>query len=356
MEPEVIAGLVSEALPTEACLLTHLQSPCDLAKERSKALVVSPGRAQTAEVLSRTAAFEHVEAWYMDLYAAAVAGQAFDEGGPQVVCSADLPEASYDLVAIPTLKKSEAELTRELLQQAHQRLSVGGVLVTSVENPKDQWLHEQMQTLFNKVTSVRDPKGCVYWGRKTEELKKVKDFTGEFAFRDEEERLIHMTTRPGVFSHRRLDSGARQLMLFAEVGEEDRVLDMGCGAGAVAIATSFLTKGRVLGVDSNARAIECLKQNAKKNDCANVEGLLNADGQLGVDDSVDLALANPPYYGDHRISQHFVDSCIQSLRVGGALLVVTKQPRWFEGYMHERLEDLAIFETARYHLVCGRKV
>ena len=144
-------------------------------------------------------------------------------------------------------------------------------------------------------------------------------------------------------------------MLSVEIGPEDHVLDMGCGAGAVTAACAVRTSGRVFGVDSNARAIECLKATAARNDLQNVQAIWNADGQLDLPCEIDVAVANPPYFGDTSIAQHFVDTCFQHLRVGGALLVVTKQPNWLGAYMNHLMEDLAVFESSKYWVVCGRK-
>src|SRR5690606_5726222 len=95
-------------------------------------------------------------------------------------------EFAYDLIAMPVLRRGEVELTRELMQQGHERLALGGFLAVSVDNPKDQWLHEQMQALFDKVTCHRTSQGSAYWGKKTKALKKLKDFSCQFAFRDED--------------------------------------------------------------------------------------------------------------------------------------------------------------------------
>jgi 16S rRNA (guanine1207-N2)-methyltransferase len=143
--------------------------------------------------------------------------------------------------------------------------------------------------------------------------------------------------------------------LAAEIGPEDHVLDMGCGAGAVALAAAFRTSGIVTGVDANARAVECLEKGAQLNGLNNVRASLNADGSLELTQPVDIALANPPYFGDDTISQHFVDVCIAALRSGGALLVVTKQQSWYESYFSELLEDIVIFESGRYYVACGRR-
>ena len=322
--------------------------------EGGSGLVISPGRAQTAMHLREHASVSNAQAWYLDLHDAATTSIYLDED-VEVLCGPDLPEQEYQVVAMAVLKRSEAELTRDLLQQAHQRLGQGGLLVCSVDNPKDTWLHEQMQAIFDKVTCERTDSGCVYWSRKSEALKKLKQFECEFEFRDDN-RTIHACTRPGVFSHRRLDPGAKQLMLSAEIGEEDNVLDMGTGCGAVALSAAFQTRGSVFGVDSNSRAVECLQRGAELNGLENVTAVWNADGELELPVAIDLALANPPYFGDDAISQHFVETCLSVLRPGGALLVVTKQPSWYEACFDAfQLEDIVIFEAGKYFVACGRK-
>lgn len=167
--------------------------------------------------------------------------------------------------------------------------------------------------------------------------------------------MIQVVSRPGVFSHRRLDPGARQLLNAAEIGPADQVLEMGCGAGPVSLAVAFQTQGSVYAVDSNARAIECTQLGAQLNGLANVHCLHNADGQLSLPSEVDVALANPPYFANDRIAQHFVDTALRYLRPGGALLAVTKQPGWYESYFQARLDDVVVMEASRYFIACGRK-
>lgn len=344
MEP--LPPLTSERLLIEKLPITQGRS----------ALVISPGRAQAADWLVRQHNYQQVKAFYLDLFAAAVTGQSVDDR-VEVVCAADLPDElnELDLVVMPVLKRSESELTRDLMQQSHQRLKIGGFMAMAVDHPADNWVHEQMQNLFSKVSCDRSEEGCVYWSRKTGELKKMKQFTAEFVFRDEG-RMIKAVSRPGVFAHRRIDAGARQLISAAELNPTDHVLDMGCGVGTVSLAAACKTVGLVHAVDSNARAVDCVERSAKLNTLQNVRTHLNADGHLDLPQPVDIALANPPYYGDDTIAQHFVDVSLANLVPGGALLVVTKSPRWYHAYFENRLDDIAIFESGNYFVCCGRKM
>lgn len=319
-------------------------------------LVISPGRGQAGWHWLEKHPQAKCTAWYLDLHDATLARELAESQGIQmeVSCSADLPAGEVELVAMPVMMRGEAELTRELLQQAYMRLIQGGYLVASVDNPSDSWLHEQMQVLFEKVTVQSQQHGKVYWGKKVAPLKRERDFSCQFQFRDQD-RLIQAISRPGVFSHRRLDPGARQLINAADIGPEDRVMDYGCGSGGVALACAIQTSNTVYAVDSNARAIECTRRNAELNNIPNIQTVWNADGKLDLKESIDIALTNPPYFGDQKISKHFIDACLSQLRSKGALLIVTKSPTWISNYIEDRVEDLTVAESGKYFIVYGCK-
>ena len=142
--------------------------------------------------------------------------------------------------------------------------------MASTDNPRDRWLHAEMRKLFATVTRRESSLGTVYLARCDRPLKRVRNFRCEFAFRDRG-RLIHAVSRPGVFSHREVDPGARQLMAAMEIAAGDRVLDMGCGSGTVSLAAAFRAEGvNVLAVDSHARAVECTALGAARNGLGNI--------------------------------------------------------------------------------------
>lgn len=277
----------------------------------------------------------------------------------------DSPDRGYDLAALPTTAGGEGELTRELLREAHNRLRVGGRLLVSVDNFKDGWTHDRMRELFPKVTVIADenpeggkPRGVVYSGTKDAPLKKQKDFVCEFAFRDRG-TLLKAISRPGVFSHRRIDPGGRALIDAAEPSDGDRVLDLGCGSGVVTLAAAARGPAvTVHGVDSNPRAVECTLRGAALNGLSDrVSATLTADAlpppeTLGT---FDLAVGNPPYFSHQRIAGLFLAAADAALKPGGTALMVTKQPGWFLEAMGERFDAVASAEVRRYHVVLGRK-
>src|SRR5690606_4234292 len=104
--------------------------------------------------------------------------------GFEVVCAADFPDAEFELAALPVDPRGEAELTSEMLQQAHCRLSIGGRLLAATSNPEDQWLHGELRKLFPKVTRRPSDDGVLYLATKNEPLKKLKGHECALAFRD----------------------------------------------------------------------------------------------------------------------------------------------------------------------------
>ena len=77
---------------------------------------------------------------------------------------------------------------------------------------------------------------------------------------------------------------------------EPRVLDVGTGSGAIALALADEhPAARVTGVDSSPEALELARENAER---AGLQGrieLLEVDLLAGVDGEFDLVVSNPPY-------------------------------------------------------------
>jgi 16S rRNA G1207 methylase RsmC len=315
------------------------------------------GRAQGAAELAAAHPAASVCCWFLDEYQQQRAAS-HDEQQPAnlaLVCQADLPAGPFQLAVLPISKQGEAELTRDILQSACQQLALGGTLVAAVDNPHDRWLREQLAELFAKVTVRSLPDATVYIARKTAEPRKLRDFRCEFVFRDFD-RLVRAVSRPGVFSHRHIDPGARQLLAAAVVKPGMRVLDIGCGAGTVSLALALREpRCEVFAIDSNARAVECTQAGAALNELTNVTAALDARGESLPADSFDLAVANPPYYADQRIAEHFLTVAHRALRPGGQVLVVAKRPDWYVLTMPQQWDDVDHWPAKRYHLVSAIK-
>lgn len=327
----------------------------------SRILCTSTGRGQSAFALAERLAEVEVYCHFVELFPAhETAEWGLElESSAKVICSADLPDHQYDLCVLPMSRAGESELSRDLLQQAYDRLVMGGLLVVTIDNRKDKWFHHEVEKLGKNLTRIQQKKGVVYQLKKQKPLKKLKDFTCEFAFRDGE-TLIRAVSRPGVFSHRRLDVGARVLIETMQIEEGDHVLDIGCGAGTVGCAAAIRAKGvAVHFVDANARAVECAMASAELNGLQDVAATLSHDGSVGDDGELenefDVVVGNPPYYSHFQIAEIFLQSAKQHLKQGGRVYMVTKDPEWMSARIGQLFKSIQQHESRGYFVVEGRK-
>jgi 16S rRNA G1207 methylase RsmC len=326
-----------------------------------RVLCNSAGRAQFAAAYATQNSSATVDCWFLDIFHKTQSEYRVGEDGAvpanlSFCCQPDLPEKEADLVAFAFKKGGEAELTRDLMQQGYLRLVEGGRMVVSTDNDEDQWIHTQLRELFPKVT--RRPyrkQGTLYLATKVGPLKKVRDFDCEFAFRDRG-RLIYAYSRPGVFSHRHIDPGARALMNTMVLRPGTKVLDLGSGAGTVTLAAAFAADNvSVHAVDSNARAIQSLERGIAKNAAPGITAALDAEGESPESDMFDLALANPPYFSNYAIADLFLDTAHRALKAKAKILIVTKTPNWFVERMPLWYADVEVKESHDYWIVSGRK-
>ena len=351
MPPELPS--LPPARPAEARSLATALELLATRRDIRRIVATTVGRAQAASSLAQASSDYDVHAWFLDLYQCQLAADALGDRLPNLTlaCQAHLSPGPFQLAIVPLSKSGEAELARDQLQASALALELGGMLIAAVDNPRDQWVREQLSDLFSKVTVQTYEDATVYVARKQTELKKVRDFRCEFTFRDGE-RLLRAVSRPGVFAHRRLDPGARQLIDATEVESGTRVLDIGCGAGAVAIALAARDPSiSVHAVDSSARAIEATLAGAALNELTNVTAELSCDGNYRGAGEYDLAVANPPYYADNRIAELFVNAAHRSLRHGGRLIVVAKHADWYAATMPEQWDHLEHRPAKNYAII-----
>ena len=343
-------------------------------------VLVSTGRSQAAEVILDDRPKSKVVCWYTDSFQASLAQEHLSSTTADVVCSADWPgndgplqrdacdgsdsedapkaaanDSMCDLAAIVNSSRGESELTRDVMQSAYANLKIGGCLAVSTDNSKDKWLLNQIRN-YNKSVKIRSfPEATVYYIIKQKPLKKIRDFGFQLAFRDQG-NLIQLYTRPGVFSHRQLDNGARQILDTVEIEAGDRVIDIGCGSGPMSLALAKLQpQAQILAIDSSARAIDCVNRGIALNELENVVAAVNHDGKIDEPGTYDLAVANPPYYANFRIAEHFIETAVGALRPGGRLMLVSKHPKWYQENITRWLEECEVFPSRRYSMATGIK-
>ena len=171
---------------------------------------------------------------------------------------------------------------------------------------------------------------------------------------------LSMYTRPGVFSHGRVDAGGLALYETLELNSDESFLELGCGAGLVGLLAAIRCaklqesyKGEMVLVDSSCRAIECAKKNVESLGF-NVECVLEDDYE--TDQSFDVFAGNPPYYANHRIASYFIETAAKVLGEGGRLYLVSKHGQLMEEMAKEKGFTVDTVKRRGYDVLIGRKL
>ncbi len=144
--------------------------------------------------------------------------------------------------------------------------------------------------------------------------------TCEFAYRGQK---LAFTTDSGVFSRGEMDFGTKTL-LEALDGLHGRVLDLGCGWGAVGVSVgkAFPDCEIAMG-DVNERAVALSKQNAEKNGV--LAHIVLSDGLTDIQGEFDVILTNPPIRAGKQVIYRLFAQSAERLRPGGRLLLVIRK-------------------------------
>ena len=98
-----------------------------------------------------------------------------------------------------------------------------------------------------------------------------------------------------VFSKKRVDMGTRLLIESMALPSSGRVLDVGCGYGAVGIAAAhFNTSLQVVLTDVNMRAVRLTRENIERNKVSNAEVRCGFLYEPVEDLTFNCVLSNPP--------------------------------------------------------------
>ena len=106
---------------------------------------------------------------------------------------------------------------------------------------------------------------------------------------------FEFVTASSVFSKKRVDAGTRLLIESMTLPSSGRVLDVGCGYGAVGIAAArFAPSLQISMTDVNMRAVRLARENIEINKVANAEVRCGFLYEPVEDLTFNCVLSNPP--------------------------------------------------------------
>lgn len=110
-----------------------------------------------------------------------------------------------------------------------------------------------------------------------------------------------------------------------DLDEESRVLDLGCGAGQIAVPVAAHA-GHVVGVDPNERMLECAAQRATDAGRENVEWVVGTDADLDEDFApLDLTTMGRAF---HRVDQDATLETLAEITVTDGGVAILNDPEW----------------------------
>jgi 16S rRNA G1207 methylase RsmC len=135
---------------------------------------------------------------------------------------------------------------------------------------------------------------------------------------------LKFETSAGVFSHRRIDTGTRIFLGLANIPEKGRILDLGCGWGAIGIFVAATHPGTyVVMTDINRRAVWLASENIKLNK-VKAEVRWGSLYEPVTNMEFDTILTNPPISAGRSLIVEAIDKAPEHLCDGGTLQLVVR--------------------------------
>ncbi len=135
---------------------------------------------------------------------------------------------------------------------------------------------------------------------------------------------LEFWTGAGVFSGKKVDKGSELLANDCIINEKSRVLDLGCGYGAVGIAVAkAFPSAEVVLTDINKRAAKLARMNRKLNRTQNTK-VVQGNMYEKVEGKFDAILLNPPQTAGKQVCFEMIGQASNYLNKGGALQVVAR--------------------------------
>lgn len=256
----------------------------------------------------------------------------------------DPPAGPWNYILMPLEKQGVADLVRERIRRAAAEwLAPQGLLLTSSDTKDDRFIRDEVKKAFGALHAAAEKQrkgGVGYVARRpAKELVGSPRSWVQFEVQEGDQSLT-FHNRLGVFCSDRLDGGARALLAMAELDGVQRILDLGSGNGVVGIIAGLRQpQAHLTFLDSYARAVEATRRNVEEHGLASrTDDIIlsaNPPEALAKSKAFDCVLTNPPYYGNWRIAELFLETIRQSLAPGGRLFLVTRGPEWYRSRLPE---------------------
>lgn len=349
LEPKTLAGAKRYAIkrglrgyplhPGVALLLAKaaLQAERLLDASGSGGLVALAAQADEKLVLETSKAALRCAAW-----------TSAENPGASVTAGAlwDAPAETFDLAAlVPPTDRGSARVQAELFG-AHRALRPGGRALIVMHKDQGAKRYERLAaTLFGALEPLAKDGG---W-RLVQATKVQATKTGEPLTQVEPVAFkasgLSLSAEPGVYAAGKLDPGTARLLdaVRLEAFAGQRLLDLGCGYGLIALKAS-LAGAAVTALDDDFLAVRATHRHALHYglDVRTLHSDIDSELQ---DTGFDAVVTNPPFHVGKQVvldvPQAFIAAAYGRLRPGGSLVLVANRALPYE----RELAPFASWET-----------
>jgi 16S rRNA (guanine1207-N2)-methyltransferase len=268
----------------------------------------------------------------------------------------DLPPR-FRTVIFLAAAHSDYELKLDIVEQGFHVLEPGGKFVTLSEYERDSTFSKLHKKVFGKCSEApRSEFGSAFWSTREPGDQPRRRHRLTFHAKIGDRASMSFESWPGTFTYGRMDDGSRAMLEVADVRPGDKVLDMGCGCGAVGCLASPQCgpTGEITFVDSSVRAIKLTEMNATANAVPRFKLVTSSTmSDLPVGE-FDVVLANPPYFANSEVGRLFIHTAREVLRPGGRFYFVTKMPVRTIPEIVESFGSVESVENRGYTVVMAR--
>lgn len=167
---------------------------------------------------------------------------------------------------------------------------------------------------------------------------------------------LSFETAPDLFSPNAVDAGTLAMLSCVDFSQDDRILDLGCGYGAVGItAAKIIGEKNVIMCDVSETAVQYSKMNAALNQVSGIDIRLSNGFEAIPENNFSLILSNPPYHTDFSVAKHFIETGFKRLTVGGRMIMVTKRLTWYKNKLTSVFGGVKVFSVNDYYVFIAEK-
>ena len=163
-------------------------------------------------------------------------------------------------------------------------------------------------------------------------------------------------TADTVFSPHGLDAGTLAMLSAVDLTPDDKLLDLGCGYGAVGIySAKLIGEKNVVMSDVDDVCVELSMRNSALNGLNDMK-IIQSDGFDNIEDNdFTLILSNPPYHTDFSVPKRIIEKGFNRLKIGGKMYMVTKRKDWYMKKLTAIFGGVRIMEINEYYIFSAEK-